>query len=74
VIRLTKLDGARVVVNCDLILLVERTPDTLLLLAGGTRLLVKEEVDEVVARAVEYRRQVLAGPIVAAPAVESEQR
>lgn len=61
-IVLTRLDGKELVVNADQILTVEATPDTVILLAGGLHLMVKEAPDEVVARAVAYRRRCAAGP------------
>jgi flagellar protein FlbD len=61
-IHVTRLDGTDVVVNADLIATIERTPDTMLALVTGVRLLVKEPVNEVVDRVVEYRRRLQAGP------------
>jgi flagellar protein FlbD len=61
-IVLTRLDGKELVVNADQILTVEATPDTVLLLSGGLHLMVKEAPDEVVERAVAYRRRCAAGP------------
>ena len=72
-IRLTKLDGTETVVNCDQILQVEKTPDTMLLLSNGMRLMVAETVDEVVARAIDFRRRVLRGPIVAVHSSSDEE-
>jgi flagellar protein FlbD len=63
-IRLTKLDGTQTVVNCEQILLVEKTPDTQIVLAGGARILVKEPVDEVVDRCIDYKRRILHWPPV----------
>jgi len=63
-IPLTRLDGSEVVVNADLIATVERTPDTMLTLTTGHHLLVKDSVEDVVARVIEYRRKILAGPTV----------
>jgi flagellar protein FlbD len=63
-IPLVRLDGSEVVVNADLIATVERTPDTMLTLTTGHHLLVKDSVEDVVARVIEYRRKILAGPIV----------
>ena len=63
-IRLTRLDGVQTVVNCELILLVEKTPDTQLVLTGGVRILVKEPVDEVVDRCIDYKRRILHWPPV----------
>jgi flagellar protein FlbD len=61
-IYLTRLDGTEVVVNSDLIVTVERTPDTMLTLVTGGRILVKEPVQEVVDRSVGYRHRIFRGP------------
>lgn len=57
-IHVTRLDGSDVVVNADLIALVEHTPDTMLTLVTGTRILVREPVEEVVSRTIGYRQEV----------------
>jgi len=61
-ILVTRLDGREIAVNCDLVATVERTPDTMLTLTNGTRLLVREGIDEVVDRVVAFRRRI--GPQV----------
>lgn len=61
-IHVTRLDGTDVVVNADLITTIERTPDTVLALVTGARLMVKETVDELVERVVAYRRRLQVGP------------
>ena len=63
-IPLVRLDGSEVVVNADLIATVERTPDTMLTLTTGHHLLVKDSVEDVVTRVIEYRRKIVAGPTV----------
>ncbi len=63
-IQLTRLDETELWVNSDLILTLERTPDTIVTLTTGARLLVKESVETVVERAVAFRRRVLRGPEV----------
>jgi flagellar protein FlbD len=55
-IPLTKLNNQPFVVNAELIKFVETTPDTLLTLTTGERILVKESSDEVVRRVVHYGR------------------
>lgn len=57
-IVLTRINDRKLVVNAELIKTVEETPDTTLTLLNGERLLVKESMEEVVRRAVEYGRQV----------------
>ena len=61
-IHVTRLDGTDLVVNADLISTIERTPDTMLALVTGARLMVREPVDEVVERVVAYRRRLQLGP------------
>ena len=64
-ISLTRLNQQPLVVNADMIVLVESTPDTLLVLNNGDRLHVRETVTEVVERAVRYQQRVRTGvPIV----------
>jgi len=57
-IQVTRLDHNPMVVNAELIATVESTPDTMLTLSNGHQFLVRETVDDVVARVVDYRRQV----------------
>jgi len=61
-IFLTRFDGTEVVVNCDLIVTVEKIPDTVLTLTTGDRIMVRESVEEVVDRAVRFRHRALQGP------------
>jgi len=58
-VTLTKLNGTPIVVNAELIESCESTPDTIITLTNGKRILVKETIDEVVARVVDYRQQSL---------------
>jgi flagellar protein FlbD len=60
-IPLTRLNKSPVVVNADQIMLVEATPDTLLVLSNGDRLHVRESVKEVIELALDYQRRVHAG-------------
>lgn len=60
-VRLHRLDGKEFVVNVDLIETVEATPDTVISLTTGRKYVVRESVDEVVARALEFYRARLAG-------------
>lgn len=59
-IKLEKLNGTLVVVNAELIESVESAPDTVINLATGNRYLVRNPVDEVIAKVVEYKKQVYA--------------
>jgi flagellar protein FlbD len=61
-ILVTRLDGKEMVVNAEHILTVERTPDTVILLSTGLRLMVREPIEEISERAIAYRRRTLSGP------------
>jgi flagellar protein FlbD len=56
-ISVTRLDGSLLVVNAELVVTVEKTPDTMIRLTTGDRFLVKESVDEVVAKVIAYRQR-----------------
>jgi flagellar protein FlbD len=57
VIELTRLDGSAVVVNADVIAWLESTPDTVVSLLNGEKLLVRETPRELIDRAVAYRQR-----------------
>lgn len=57
-ITLTRLNGSRFVVNAELIRTVEERPDTTIVLVNGETFIVKEKMNDVVAKAVEYGRMV----------------
>ena len=61
VIRLTRLNQVPLVINSDLIEHVEITPDTVIALTTGQKILVLETADEVIERVIGFRRAVLAG-------------
>lgn len=62
-IKLTRLTGAAFVLNSDLILTMEATPDTVLTLTTEQKLLVRENLDEVIARIIEYKRKIFLNSI-----------
>ena len=63
-ISLTKLNDHHVVINAELIKMIEATPDTLVTLTNGDYLMVKETVEQVVERAVEYARRIRSFQVV----------
>jgi flagellar protein FlbD len=60
-IRLKRLNGSAFVLNCELIKTIEATPDTVITLVTGEKLMVLEPVDEVVREAAEYRKGLAGG-------------
>lgn len=59
-ISLTRFSGQRFALNPDLIERVEATPDTVITLVDGSRQVVVEDIDEVVAKVQHYRAAVVA--------------
>lgn len=57
-ISLTRLNHSPVVINPDLIVLIEETPDTIITLSNGEKLTVQERVQEVIRRVIEFRRRI----------------
>ena len=55
-ITLTRLNGQPFVVNAEKIRYLEQTPDTLVCCDNGEKMMVKESLQEVIRRAVEYSR------------------
>lgn len=55
-IKLTHLNGDAFILNADLICYVEQRPDTFITLTGGDRVVVRESIDEVLERSLEYQR------------------
>ena len=58
-IELTRLHGEPIVINADLIEFIEPTPDTMISTTTGKKFMVKESVEEVIGKVVEYRRRCL---------------
>jgi flagellar protein FlbD len=55
-IQVTRLNGSRVVVNALLIEMVEATPDTVITLTTGNKLVVRESVQDVIGLVTDYIR------------------
>lgn len=59
-IELTRLNGNPLVVNSDLIKTAESSPDTMLTLINGEKLIVRESCAQVVEHVMAYRATLLA--------------
>lgn len=57
-IRVTRLNGKEFVINAEHVLCVEETPDTVVTLTNRDKIVVKETIDEVVRRVIDYQRGV----------------
>ncbi len=63
-IHLTRINHVPLVLNPDVIEHIEMTPDTVISLTTGQKLVVLETCDEIIHRVIEFRREILRGPIV----------
>ena len=60
-IYVTRLNHKSMVLNSDLIEQIEMTPDTVISLTTGEKIMVLESSDELVERVVNFRRSIAAG-------------
>ena len=58
-IRVTRLNGSEFLVNADLIEFLECTPDTVITLTTGKKLVVRDSLDELIERIVAFRRRLM---------------
>jgi flagellar protein FlbD len=73
-IELTRLNGTPIVLNSDLIKIAEASPDTMLTLITGEKLMVREDCAEVTDRVLAYRARLLAGVARRLPSYNDLQR
>lgn len=57
-IHITLINGSDIVLNSDLIEFMEATPDTVISLSTGKKMIVRDSVSEIVERVVEYRKRI----------------
>ena len=62
-IHLTRLNHTPIVLNCDLIEHVDTTPDTVISLTTGQKLMVLESAEEIIERVVRFRRSIILGEV-----------
>jgi len=63
-LKLTKLDHRMVAINPTLVAWLEETPDTVLCMASGQRIIVREKIDEVIEQFVAFYERVGRAPVV----------
>ena len=56
-IKVTRINNEEFLVNGDMIEFIEETPDTVLSLMSGRKVVVREKAEEVVALITEYKRK-----------------
>lgn len=58
-IDVTKMNGASITLNAELIETVEETPDTVITLTSGKKVLVKESRQEIKDLVITYRQDII---------------
>jgi flagellar protein FlbD len=54
-IKLTRLSRASVILNSDLIEHIDETPDTVITLTSGQKLMVLESAEDIIGKVIEFR-------------------
>lgn len=54
-IKVTRINDTELVINADLIEFVESTPDTIISLTTGKKVMVKESTDEIIKRVARFK-------------------
>ena len=57
-ISVSRLGGKVFYLNADMIEVMEETPDTVITLVDGTKYIVSEGTEEIIAKIIAYRREV----------------
>lgn len=55
-IKLTRLNNTMLILNSDLIEMIEETPDTVITLTNGHKMVVREAAQEIIRLVVSYKR------------------
>lgn len=58
-IRVSRLNNKEFVVNSDLILFIEETPDTVITLTTGQKIVVTDSVDEILEKVAMFKAKVM---------------
>ncbi len=63
-IQVSRLNGSQFYLNAELIQVIEATPDTVITLTNNVKVIVKEPAAVVVARFIEYQRQIRSSQVL----------
>jgi len=57
-IKLTRLNGSVYVLNCELIEMIEETPDTIISTIDGKKYVCRESADQVIEKVIEFKGKI----------------
>lgn len=55
-IKVTRINNSEIIINSDLIEFIESSPDTIISLVDGKKIIVKDTPDEVIQKVAKFRR------------------
>ena len=58
IIKVYRFDGSELVVNADLIETVEATPDTVITLTTGKKIVITDGVEDIIKKVMGYKREI----------------
>ena len=62
-LEVTRLNGQKIVINCELIEYIDANPDTTITLTTTNKFVVKESIEEVIDKIVQYKNKVFSQAI-----------
>ena len=57
-IKIVRINGSEVTLNCDLIETIEATPDTTITMTTGKRFIARDGVDDIIQQIIAYKSQI----------------
>jgi len=57
-IKVKRINGKDFVINYELIEFIEETPDTVITLTTGKKVIVKDSVDEIIDKVLSFKKQI----------------
>ena len=57
-IKVKKINGRDLIINAELIEFVETTPDTIISMTTGKKIIAKDTPEELIKKVIEYRREI----------------
>ncbi|MDK2917393.1 MAG: flagellar protein FlbD [Candidatus Petromonas sp.] len=57
-IYVTRLNGEVFAINPDLIEFIDSTPDTVISMTTGKKIVVSESIDEIIVKIIKYKRKI----------------
>ncbi len=57
-IKVKKINGRDLIINAELIEFIEKTPDTIISMTTGKKIIVKDTCEELIKKVIEYRREI----------------